>query len=359
MPQQERVTWAQLRVGVMVIVSLAILAVGIFFISGQVGFFSKRYVLKTYLSEAAGLREGAEVRLAGVAFGNVKRVQISSYTDDRSRAVEILMAVSRRYQQEIRADSVASIETVGLLGESYVNITRGSRSHEVLPEGGVLKSSEGADIKQVVQNADDVIINLRVLSAQLNNITGQLQSGEGTIGKLIYDPTLYNHLNTTAAKLDLMVTNLDEGKGSLGKLMADETFYNNATSTFDRFNKVLDDMQHGQGSIAKFISDPAVYNNVNHLVTQANSLFDGINQGHGTLGKLATDSQLYDRANDVFDRVDKISTRMADGQGTLGKFSTDPALYNNLSESSQSLKDFLTEFKKSPKKYLTLRLRLF
>jgi phospholipid/cholesterol/gamma-HCH transport system substrate-binding protein len=342
----------------MVIVGLAILAVGIFFISGQVGFFTKRYSLKTYLSEASGLREGAEVRLAGVAVGNVKRVQISPYTD-RSRAVEIIMAVSRNYQQEIRADSVASIETVGLLGESYVNITRGGRSQEVLPDGGVLKSSEGAEIKQVVQNADDVIVNLRVLSAQLNNITGELQAGKGSIGKLIYDQTLYNHMNATAAKLDQMVTNLDEGKGSLGKLMADETFYNNATSTFDRFNKLLDEMQHGQGSIAKFISDPSVYNNVNHLVAQANSLFDGVNQGRGTLGKLATDSQLYDRANDVFDRFDKISARMAEGQGTLGKLSTDPTLYNNLSDSSKSMKDFLTEFKKSPKKYLTIKLNIF
>jgi len=358
MPQQERIAWAQLRVGVMVIAGLAILAVGIFFISGQVGFFSRRFTLKTYLSEASGLRDGAEVRLAGVAAGNVKRVQISPYTD-RGRAVEVVMAVSSTFHNEIRADSVASIETVGLLGESYVDISRGSRSQEVVPDGGVLKSSEGAEIKQVVQNADDVIVNLRVLSAQLNNITGQLQSGKGTVGKLIYDQTLYNHLSATADKLDQMVTNLDEGKGSLGKLMADETFYNNATSTFERMNKFLDDVQHGQGSMAKFISDPGVYNNVNHLVAQANSLFDGINQGRGTLGKLATDSQLYDRANDVFDRVDKISTRMSEGQGTLGKFSTDPTLYNNLSDSSKSMKDFLTEFQKNPKKYLTLKVHLF
>ena len=358
MPQRERVTWAQLRVGVMVIVGLAILAVGIFFISGQVGIFNRRYTLKTYISEAAGLREGAQVRLAGVAAGNVERVQLSPYPE-RARAVEIVMQVTRSYQNEIRADSVASIDTVGLLGESYVDITRGSPGQEVLSEGGVLKSSEGAEIKQVVQNADDVIVNLRVLSAQLNNITGQMQSGKGSIGKLIYDQTLYNHLNKTADTLDQMVTRLDAGKGSLGKLMADETFYNNATTTFDRFNKVLDDMQHGQGSIAKFISDPAVYNNVNHLVAQANSLVDNINQGQGTLGKLAKDPQLYNRLNETFDHLDALSTRMDQGQGTLGKLSTDPTLYNNLSDSSKSMRDFLTEFQKNPKKYLSIKLHIF
>ena len=358
MPQQERVAWAQLRVGVMVIVGLAILAVGIFFISGQVGFFTQRYTLKTYLTEASGLREGAEVRLAGVAVGNVKRVQISPYTD-RSRAVEVVMAVSRRYQQEIRADSVASIETVGLLGESYVNITRGSRSQEVLPEGGVLKSSEGADIKQVVQNADDVIVNLRVLSAQLNNITGQMQAGKGSIGKLIYDQTLYNRLNKTSDTVDRMVTRVEQGQGTLGKLLADETLYGTTVATIDRLNKVIDDMQHGPGSLAKLVSDPSMYNNLNHLVTQANSLVDNVNQGQGTLGKLAKDPQLYNRLNETFDHLNALSIRMDQGQGTLGKLSTDPTLYNNLSETSKSLRDFVTEFKKSPKKYLTLKVRIF
>jgi phospholipid/cholesterol/gamma-HCH transport system substrate-binding protein len=358
MPQRQRVTWAQLRVGTMVIVGLAILAIGIFFISGQVGIFNRRYTLKTYISQAAGLREGAQVRLTGVAVGNVKQVRISPFTD-RARAVEIDMAVARDYQNDIRADSVASIETAGLLGESYVNISRGTPGQGVIPDGGVLKSSEGAEINQVVKNADDVIVNLRVLSGQLNDITGQMQSGKGLVGKLIYDQTLYNHLNRTADRLDQMVTRLDEGKGSLGKLLADETLYNTTIATIDRLNKVIDDMEHGQGSFAKFLSDPALYNNVNHITTQVNSLLDGVHQGHGTLGKLVTDPQLYEHLNETVDHFNRISTRMADGQGTLGKFSTDPTLYNNLSESSKSLRDFLTEFQKSPKKYLTLRVHLF
>jgi phospholipid/cholesterol/gamma-HCH transport system substrate-binding protein len=323
-----------------------------------VGFFSRRYTLKAYTSEAGGLREGAQVRLAGVAVGNLKRIQISPYPE-RARAVELVMSVARTYQDQIRADSKASIETVGLLGESYVNLTRGSPGQEVIPDGGVLKSSEEADIKRVVQNANDVIINLRVLSAKLNDITGQIQSGKGSVGKLVYDQTLYNRLSKTTDTLDRVVTRVEQGGGTLGKLMADETLYKTTVATVDRLNKVLDDVQHGPGSLAKFVSDPAVYNNVNHMVAQANSLLEGINQGHGSLGKLAKDPQLYDRMNQTFDHFDKVSSRMAEGQGTLGKFSTDPTLYNNLSESSQSLRSFLTEFQKNPKKYLTLKLRFF
>jgi phospholipid/cholesterol/gamma-HCH transport system substrate-binding protein len=342
----------------MVIISLAILAIGIFFISGQVGFFSRRYTLKAYASEAGGLREGAQVRLAGVAVGNLKRIQISPYPE-RARAVELVMGVARTYQNQIRADSIATIETVGLLGESYVNLTRGSPGQEVIADGGVLKTSEEADIKRVVQNANDVIVNLRVLSAKFNDIASQIQSGKGSLGKVVYDQTLYNRLNKTADTLDRMVTRVDQGEGTVGKLMADATLYNTALSTVDRLDKLVDDMHHGSGSLAKFVADPSVYNNVNHLVTQANSLVEGINQGQGTLGKFAKDPQLYDRMNQTFDHFDKISSRMADGQGTLGKFSTDATLYNNLSDSSQSLRDFLTEFKKNPKKYLSIKMRVF
>ena len=73
MPQQERVQWAKLRVGVMVIVSLAIFAIAVFFISGQEEFFTRHYALKAYLSSAGDLREGAQVRLAGISVGNIPR----------------------------------------------------------------------------------------------------------------------------------------------------------------------------------------------------------------------------------------------------------------------------------------------
>ncbi|MGB7589622.1 MAG: MlaD family protein [Terriglobia bacterium] len=358
MPQQQRLKWTQLRVGTMVIIGLAIFALGIFFISGQEGFFRRRYKLKAYVTEAAGLRQGAQVSLAGVAVGSVERIEISPYAES-ARAVEIVMRVARAYQHEIRADSTASIETVGLLGDSYINITRGSPGQEVIADGGVLKTSQEADVKRVVQNANDVFINLRVLSAKLNDISGQIQSGKGSVGKLVYDQTLYNRLNKTTDTLDRMVTRVDQGQGTLGKLMADETLYNTTVATIDRLNKAIDDMQHGPGSLAKFVSDPSVYNNVNHLVTQADSLVDNINQGQGTLGKLAKDPQLYNRLNETFDHLDALSTRMDQGQGTLGKLSTDPTLYNNLSQSSQSLRDFLTEFKKSPKKYLTVKMHIF
>jgi phospholipid/cholesterol/gamma-HCH transport system substrate-binding protein len=358
MPQRKQISWAQLRVGVMVLVSLAVFGVGIFFISGQVGIFTRKYTLKTYFSGASGLRAGSQVRVAGVPVGVVKSIRISDFVEP-SRAVEVTMRVPVSYQKEIREDSVARLATAGLLGDAFVDITRGQPDQPVVAGGGVVKSAEEADIKRIVQNTNDVISNLRVLSDKLNDITGQIQAGKGTLGKVIYDQALYNRLNSMADGVQRVVARLDRGEGTIGKLLADETLYNRTVASIDRLNKVLDDVQTGKGSVAKFINDPTVYNDVQQLVARANTMVDNVNKGQGTLGKLATDPQLYNRVNETFDRLNIITTRIEQGQGTLGKLSTDPTMYNNLSESTQSLREFLTEFRKNPKKYLTVRIRLF
>ena len=213
MPQHERVKWAQLRVGIMVIVSLAVFAIGVFFISGQVGFFTRHYTLKAYLPSAGDLREGAQVRLAGISVGNVVKIRISPYTD-KQRAVEIDLKIARTFQNEIRADSVASVETVGLLGDSYVDITRGTPGQEVIADGGAVKTAEKADIAAVMQNTNEVIMNLNALSAKLNDITTQIQAGKGSMGKLLYDQALYNKMDATVSSAQTLVDRAQRGEGT-------------------------------------------------------------------------------------------------------------------------------------------------
>jgi phospholipid/cholesterol/gamma-HCH transport system substrate-binding protein len=358
MPQHERVQWAQLRVGALVVVSLVVFAIGVFFISGQVGFFTRHYTLKAYLPTAGDLREGAQVRLAGIAVGNVMKIGISPYADT-ARAVEVDMKIARAFQNEIRADSVASVETIGLLGDSYINISRGAPGQEPLADDGAVKAKQTADIAAVVQNTNEVIMNLNTLSAKLDDITTQIQAGKGSMGKLLYDETLYKKMDATVTGAQNLVERVQNGQGTIGKMMEDETLYNKTVATLDRLNQVIDDVQHGEGSLAKFISDPSAYNNLNRLMTNGNALIDGINQGHGTLGKLAKDEQLYDRMNSTLGHMDTITTRIDQGQGTLGKLSTDATLFNNMNELSQSFKDFLADFRKNPKKYLSIKMHIF
>jgi phospholipid/cholesterol/gamma-HCH transport system substrate-binding protein len=357
MPRQKEIKWSQLRVGILVAMSLIILAVGIFLISGQVGFLTRRYTLKAYFSEASGLREGAQVQLAGIPVGNVKAIRISTYAEPL-RAVEVEMRVTTRYQDQIRADSVVTTESAGLLGDKYINISRGSRGQAVLGDGAELKSHEEADIKQIVQNANDVISNLRVLSAKLNDVTDQITAGKGSMGKLIYDQGLYNRMNETAGVAQHIMTDIEHGQGTIGKIISDEALYQQMSATIDRINNFVDDVEHGKGSTGRFVSDPAVYDNLNKVTAKANTLMDKINSDKGTLGLLINDPRLYNRLNDTIDHLNSITARMDKGEGTLGLLSTDKTLYNNLSESSKALREFLTEFRKNPKKYLTMHVKI-
>jgi phospholipid/cholesterol/gamma-HCH transport system substrate-binding protein len=272
--------------------------------------------------------------------------------------VELDLKIARDYQEEIRADSKASVETVGLLGDSYVQITRGTLGQEAIAEGGSVQTAEKADIAAVVQNTNEVILNLSNLSAKLNEITTQIQAGKGSMGKLIYEEALYKKMDSTISAAQDMMDRLQSGQGTLGRLMSDETLYKRTVATIDRLNQVVDDIQHGNGSLAKFISDPSD-NNLNRLVANGNALIDGINQGHGALGRFVKDEEVYNRLNGTLDHLDTITTRMDQGQGTLGKLSTDATLFNNLNESSQSLKEFLVDFRKNPKKYLSIRMHIF
>src|SRR2546425_2615718 len=104
MPQRGQIAWAQLRVGALVIVSLTIFALGIFLISGEVGFLTRKYKVRAYFSDAGGLREGAQVRLAGIAVGNVDRILISPFPE-AGRAVEVVMRIAHTDRKSTRLNS--------------------------------------------------------------------------------------------------------------------------------------------------------------------------------------------------------------------------------------------------------------
>jgi phospholipid/cholesterol/gamma-HCH transport system substrate-binding protein len=358
MPQHKEIQWAQLRVGIMVTASLIVLAAAIFLISGQIGFIARKYTLLAYFPTAEGLRPGSAVDLAGIPAGNVSDIRVSPYNDPR-RSVEIHLKIMRRFQDQIRADSIANQTTAGLLGDAFIDITRGSPNQGVIPDNGIIHSSQEADIKQVEANANDVVANLNQLSQKLTDITDQITKGQGSIGKLLYDETFYNRLNQTLAATQSLVTGVQNGQGTLGKLAVDPAVYNKTEATLDRLNQLLDQVQNGQGTLPKLINDPALYNQLKDVTAKANTMIDNINKGQGTLGQLITDRQLYDRVNSTVGHLDAITDRIQQGTGTLGKLSTDPSLFNNLRDSSESLKEFLVEFRKNPRKYLQIRVHLF
>ena len=121
MPGQQEVRWSQLKVGVLVIVALSALAALIFLMSNTTGgFWSGHLMVRSYFENSAGLKVGAPVSLEGVTIGNVKGIRI--VPDRKLTPVEVTMRINKKYQYGIRQDSKTSLTTLGVLGDTVVDI---------------------------------------------------------------------------------------------------------------------------------------------------------------------------------------------------------------------------------------------
>ena len=357
MPQSKKVAWSELRVGILVIMSFAILAVSIFFISGKGGLFQGRFQVKTYLPAASGLKEGAPVWLAGVEVGKVDSVAISSSTDP-TKAVEITMSVKNGYLNDIRTDSQARLGSIGLLGDKYIELTRGFKG-TVVGNGGTVQGSEEADIKKLIESSNDLLANMDVLSDKVKSITEKIDRGEGSVGKFINDPALYDNMNHTVKVATELMDQIRHGQGSIGKLLVSEDLYNHFNAAADRLDKISARLESGQGSLGKFLKDDSFYNNANQTVAKTKDIIERVDKGQGTLGKLVTDQELYNKLNTALTRFSAIAEKMQNGQGTMGKLMNDPELYNNLNSASSEVVKLLYDFRKNPKRFLTIKMKLF
>lgn len=358
MPQRRDIRWSQLKVGLVSLASLTLLAATIFLITGQTGFFAETVQLHTYSSDAGGLKTGAVVRLAGVDVGNVRRVGLSGRADP-SEAVEILMEVNRRFMPDIRSDSRVMLAAEGLLGERYINISKGTAAGQPIPDGGIVPFRETAEFSELVGGSRDLLDNLNVLTTRLNHVVETIETGQGTVGRFINDDTLFRRLDATVSQAETLVENLNAGKGSLGRLLKSEEFYDKVSATVDKLQAVAEKIDSGEGTIARLINDPSLYRNAEQLMARGSTMLDNINQGHGTLGKLATDEEFYRKLNSAVGNVDALAGSIRNGEGTIGRLFRDPSLYESLNSTSLEVRELLGDFRKDPKKFLTIQLRIF
>ena len=357
MAQRKQLTWAELRVGLFVLAGLFIAAVAIFYVTGG-RILGPKYRLVTYLPEVEGLGTGAPVRLDGVEIGNIQSISLTPHASDRMHNITIVLRIDKRYQDQIRTDSEAKLVTQGLLGDRYVTIKRGLTG-TVIPSGGVIPGTEEAAMKQVVERGAELVQNLNTLTTDIQDVIHQVQKGKGTIGKLMYDPSLYNHLNATASNVDSMVSSVEEGHGTIGKLVASDDLYKRADAAVGHMADVLAAVREQKGTMGKLIYDPSLYDNVKGVAEKGNALFGDLRQGKGTLGKLATDDALYANMRDATANVRDAAARMNSNSGTMGKFFTDPAFYDNMTGLSGDLRLLIGDFRQNPKKFLHIKLGLF
>lgn len=357
MAQRKQVSWAQLRVGLLVLVSLTIFAVLIFFMTGE-SFFATKYTLRIYMDNAGGLKKGDPVRLAGIDVGNVDQIRVSG-SQDPQRAVEVLVRVLRRYQGEIRGDSEVTLESEGLLGQRFLDITRGSPKLPSLTAGAEVKFKSRPDLGDVVASSATVMTNLNRMITSASRTMEQVESGKGTIGKLIYDESLYARADATVREAQKLVGNAASGQGSLGKLLVSDEIYDRVNSSVGKIDQIVEDVRGGKGTLGKLVYDKAIYDQAHQMVTRANNLVGEVEAGKGTLGRFIKDEALAQRASSAVEKLDSVAGRLDRGEGSMGKLLRDEALYNNVNNFSVELRELLADFRKNPKKFLTIKLKLF
>jgi phospholipid/cholesterol/gamma-HCH transport system substrate-binding protein len=194
------------RLGLFILGTFAILALGIFIIGSKSYLFTSTYVLKTEFSNVAGLAQGADVLVGGVHSGTVESIELPH---NASGKVTVRLEMDKDTHQIIKQDSVASIQTEGLLGNQYVAVSFGSAGKPDVKDGDTIASVPPLEMGALLDKANGLLAsgqvamgNITQITAHLDSVSEKIDKGDGTVGALINDRSLYNNIDQTSATLN-------------------------------------------------------------------------------------------------------------------------------------------------------------
>lgn len=393
METRKTLTFSKLRVGIFVLIGLAVLAFLVLNSSGDFNPFKEKMRLKARFVAADGLREGSEVQLAGVRIGKVEDVKFLPPDSPEDFTVEAVMIIDKELDEQpiserIRTDSNAQLVATSLLAnDKIINISVGTAKGTPVSENDILESRVAISVNQLTQTGNDLLEQINKLAVPANEILNKANQGEGTLGRIVNDESLYRNLDAAIAETKLTVTKLqttvdkvNSGQGTAGKLLNDAALYNSLNKTVSTLETISNDLKAGRGSAGKFFNDDALYNEARatveelHVVaTNFRTISTDLTEGRGSFGRFMKDEQIYTDAKDTLAKFNstaaKLDAILGDaraGKGTLGKFVTDETLFNNINQTASNFNQLSSEstkliydFRQNPKKYLRIKLSIF
>ena len=358
MAGKEKIQWAQLRVGILGIVALFFVSLLVFLLTGSMDWFKKKVDLHVYLSDAAGLTSGSPVRINGITGGKVTSVELSGERDP-ARVIKVDFKVDSDMQRQIPDDSVVSVGSDNLLGSTkFLQIVKGTHPNEIRA-GATMKSANTQEFDQLVQQGFGVVNSAQAILVKIQDIVGQIENGQGTIGKLLVDASLYNSLQATVNQVQLLTTTLNSKTGTVGHLVNDNAMYDKINGIIDRVDGLTQALQQGQGSAGMFLKDPALYNKLNGDLDQLNTILADLNAGKGSAGMLLKDPKIANQLSATIEKVNTTLDKVNSGQGTIGQLLVNPQLYDEVNGTTRELHGLLQDFRANPKKFLSIKLHIF
>jgi len=307
--RKKQIKWASLKVGIVITLTLLIILFVIVFSGGIQSIFTTRILLNVSIVDVKGLRPGAPVRIAGVDVGEVKEIKLS-----QQHGTIVKISVDREILNFLKSDATATVQTLGLLGDKYLELSPGQSKQSFEPSQ-VIYGYPQTEIRDIIATAVTAMNKIDGLIGKIDSLIQKFEQSEGTLPKLIKDPSLYNNLNAVATELKKLTEEIKQG--SLGKLSRDKELYSSITNT------------------------------VKNLEEFSNK----ISSSHGSLGKLINEPELYNSLVNISQRLDNLLNEIEKSQGTLSLLLRDKQTAEDLKQSVREIKELIEEIKKNPKKF--------
>ena len=250
--------------GVFVTVSVLLFTAALFLIGERRMLFSQRFPLYAEFQSLGQLENGAVVRVSGLDAGEVTAIDIPASPEGKFR---VRMEIREDLHQLVRVDSVATTQTEGLVGAIFVNISGGTDAMPRVPEGGVILSREPFLISDLMQQASDTVA---LINTTVQSLTGDVQlavsqiaaiaeESNGLVRDIRPDLTaIARNGSQISAETKEILTAINSGTGTIGKLVKDDTLYRQVRDIADQAQRVMvnvrDVTNEARSAIADFRS---------------------------------------------------------------------------------------------------------
>jgi len=285
--------------------ALAIVAAAIILeMAGSIDVWKKGYLISATFENVQELKEGDQVKMAGVPIGYVEEIRLLA------GQARVTMKIQNRY--EVKTDSQAVIKFIGLMGRNYIAIEGGTMESENAVAGTALAAGEQPDLSKLMAKLEGVASGVEGLtksfspdnfSSLLGPITDFMKQNSG-------------QLSTIIGNMQTVSDNIAQGRGTVGKLISTDEFY---VAAYD----AVTNLQVASGDLRTMMSK------ADDLLTQANDTVAGVNSGKGTLGKLTTDEALYTETTAAMTNLREILEKINSGDGSIAQLVNDSALIEN------------------------------
>ena len=281
-------TLANAKLGIFIFLGSTLLVIGVFLLGNKDQLFASTFTVKAYFETIEGLRNGASVRFGGIDVGAVKEIKI---LDDTSGRVEVSMRIKTDIKRFIRKNSVATIETEGLVGNKIVMLTMGSENFEPIADGGTIQSREPLGFAAVIEETQGILAYTKEMTKNLSDIMDRINKGEGTIGKILTDDELYYAATKLTKSADKSLVNLTDDLKDVLEL-------------FDKLGSGVEN----------------VVENVNKVVADIDSLMVGVQEGKGLMGSLLTDKgKEAESLNQILENIVQVTEESKLGASRLAE----------------------------------------